>query len=166
MKLQGVLNGNRKDHRGFTLMEVLIVLTIIVITIVGSTALYKSLQTSGQLNEQTSAIIQALRTAQFRALEGIGDTSHGVYFDNNAQGDDRLIVYQGDSYASRNPASDSIEVFPSSVSLTLSLSTSTPEIIFARQTGIPSASGTVILTLTGHGSRSIVVNRLGMVEEE
>ncbi len=166
MKSQEVSSGSTHDRRGFTLMELLIVCTIILITIVGSTALYRNVQTSGQLNEQTSAIIQSLRTAHVHAFEGIGDTPHGVYFDINPTGDDRLVIYQGASYASRIQASDSINTFPSSVSLTLNLSTSTPEIVFDRQSGIPSATGTVVLTLIGHGSRSIVINRLGMVEEE
>ncbi len=158
-------NFHAPKSAGFTLIELLIAITIIGVTIIGSISMYTRLQVSAQLNEQTTRVIGALRTAQTRALEGIGGASHGVYANINQAGADSIVIYQGPSYAARVQDADLIENFPESIFLSLQLSTTTPEILFARSTGIPNATGTVIIELSNIGSRTVGINKLGISEE-
>ncbi|MBI4273037.1 prepilin-type N-terminal cleavage/methylation domain-containing protein [Candidatus Uhrbacteria bacterium] len=164
MKSQEVLRGS--GPIGFTLVELLVALTIISMTIVGSISLYGRLQVSAQLNEQSRRIISALRTAHMYALSGIGGTSHGIYFDIDPDGSDRVVVYQGSSYATRVQDADLVENFPASLALSLQLSPSATEIIFSRPTGAVNATGTITLTLSAADTRVISVNRLGITDDQ
>jgi len=147
------------------LIELLVVLTIFLLLIVGSFSLFRSTQVSAHLNEQSNTLIHALRSAHIQSLYGQGNNSHGVYFTTAPGGEEQIIRYTGTSYAGRITGSEIPYTFPSSIDLTLQLSTTTPEIVYARNTGAPSATGTIILDLAGIGSRTISINRLGAVDE-
>lgn len=150
---------------GFTLIELLIVLAIFLLLSVGSFSLFRNVQVSTHLNEQSRALINALRSAQILSLYGKGYSSHGMYVTTGEGGATQIIQYQGASYASRATGSEIPYTFPLSITLTRQMSTTTPEIIFNRNTGMPSATGSIVLDLAGVGSRTISINRLGAVEE-
>ena len=66
--------------KGFTFIELLIVIAIVLVLVVASAPIYGNLQVSAQLNESTSLIIQTLRTAKARSIAGINNDIHGVSF--------------------------------------------------------------------------------------
>ncbi|MBI4250069.1 prepilin-type N-terminal cleavage/methylation domain-containing protein [Candidatus Uhrbacteria bacterium] len=165
MKSRETSRDNGRGGTGFTLIELLVVLTIFLLLIVGSISLFRSTQVSAHLNEQSNALIHALRSADIESLYGRHNNSHGLYFTAAPGGEEQIIRYTGTSYAGRVAGSEITYTFPSSIDLSLQLSTTTPEIVFARNTGVPSATGTILLDLAGIGSRTISVNRLGAVDE-
>ncbi|MBI2484163.1 prepilin-type N-terminal cleavage/methylation domain-containing protein [Candidatus Uhrbacteria bacterium] len=165
MKSREASSARIEQSRGFTLVELVIVLSIFLLLTVGSFSLFRNLQVSTNLNEQSAALIHALRAAQAQSLYGKGDNDHGIFFTAAPDGEEQIVSYEGPSHAARVPGSEVIYLFPSSIALSRQLSTSTPEIVFARNTGAPSATGTITLDLDGVGSRTISLNRLGTVEE-
>ncbi len=156
-------------QKGFTLIELLVVISIIIILSVAAIPVYGNLQVSAQLNENTSQIIQAIRTARERSVAGYNNRQHGVYFNINASSDNKYILYQGSSYATREAGYDRETILGSSLSISandFTFTGSDVDINFSKGLGVPDNTGTIILTHDVSGTRSIILNDLGIVEED
>src|SRR3989344_2929313 len=101
IKQNNNINKFKKNNTGFTIIELLIVLGISIILATAAAPLYGSLQVSAQLNENSSLIIQSLRTARERSIAGYNNIQHGVFFDINTGAVDSYTLYQGSSYVAR-----------------------------------------------------------------
>jgi prepilin-type N-terminal cleavage/methylation domain-containing protein len=152
--------------KGFTIIELLIVITITLILAAASVPIYGNLQVSAQLNENSAQIIQALRTAREYSVAGFNNVQHGVFFEINPDSDDRYILYQGSTYATRNSSYDRAVTLDSSLTLSTSLTGGANEVNFSKGLGTPIQIGTITLTHDASGSKVIVVNSFGMVEEQ
>ncbi len=148
---------------GFTVIELLVVIGIAVVLAAAAAPLYGNLQVSVQLNENISQIIQTTRSARENSFSRLNNSSHGVYFEINPSGNDRFILYQGDSYAARDASHDRAVILDPSLSLSTTLSGN--EVNFSKGLAVPNATGTVTISHDVKGSRTMAVNRLGMVEE-
>lgn len=86
-------------RRGFTLMEILIVLGIFAVLAVASFPLYSNIQTQSTRQSAVDDVADALRLsiAQFRA----DGSPRGVLFEPHA-----VTTYTGDSYTSRDAQYD------------------------------------------------------------
>jgi prepilin-type N-terminal cleavage/methylation domain-containing protein len=155
---------NSDRSKGFTLVELLIVIGITLVLASATIPIYGNLQVSGQLNDTEDRIIQTLRTAQGRSEARLNNSSHGVYFEINTSRADRYILYQGDSYATRDTSYDRAET--PSASITFSTTLSGSDVSFSKGLGAPNATGTITLTHDIQGTRSVVINSLGTVEAQ
>ncbi len=153
----------RRGQSGFTLVELLLVIAIMLALAVAAAPLYGNIHPSTQLNDNIAQIIQTTRIARERSFSRFNNSSHGVYFEINPSGDDKLILYQGNSYALRDAGYD--REVPLSSSLSLSTTLPGNEIHFSKGFGIPNATGTVTLTHETRGARIMGINDFGMVEE-
>lgn len=77
---------------GFTLLELLIVISLIGLLAFIATPIYATMQKNVALKNELLITIDALRTAQYRSMISMGNYSHGVYFNR-----DGFYVY-GDSW--------------------------------------------------------------------
>lgn len=157
-------------RKGFTIIELLVVIGISIILAAAAAPLYNGLQVTAQLNDNTSLIIQTLRTAREQSLAGYNNARHGVYFDNNVGSVSSYILYQGDSYATRQTSYDRQMFFDpalivSSTDFVL-INVADIDINFARGTGVPNNIGTLQLIHDVNGGRSILLNAIGSVEEQ
>jgi prepilin-type N-terminal cleavage/methylation domain-containing protein len=131
-------------RRGFTLWEVLVSICI-GLTLLSAATLttYRFLQ-NRQLETVSNNLVSYLRTAEARALQSEGNSSHGVSLTSG-----KLTLFQGASYSARTAAYDVVWIFPSYITYS-----GISEVVFAKQTGTPSVSGTVTVT---NGIKSNVV---------
>ncbi len=148
-------------NKGFTLVELLVVIAITLLLAAATVPIYGSLQVSSQLNENTSQIVQNLRTARERSVARLNNAQHGIYFTTNS-----YTLYQGSSYASRSSTYDRGVTLDPALSFSLPGGALTYDINFSKGLGVPNAIGTISLTHDVTGSRQIIINNLGMVEEE
>jgi len=154
--------------KGFTLIELLIVIGIITILAAVSVPIYGSLQVKAQLDETTSQVIQALRSAREESIAGYNNVAHGVFFDINLGGNDYYIIYQGDSYDTRNTSYDKETMLESALSFVNSsfvLNGANVDVNFSKGLGKPNNTGSINLVHDVVGSRVINVNTVGKVEE-
>jgi prepilin-type N-terminal cleavage/methylation domain-containing protein len=150
---------------GFTLIELLIVLAVTLLLALVSAPIYGNLQVSAQLNENTSELIQTIRTARTRAAARVNNAQHGVYF-NITGGDDQYILYQGASYATRTSTYDRVETLDGALALSASLTGGAVDLNFSRGLGLPSVTGTLTLTHITSGTRTVNINSYALVEEQ
>jgi len=92
----------------------------------------------------TETMVSYLRAAEQRALASEGNVSHGVSLAGG-----NLTMFRGASYATRQTAYDTIMPYPSYITFT-----GVTEVVFAKQTGVPSATGTITVN---NGVRTAII---------
>jgi len=153
--------------KGFTLIELLIVIGITLLLVAAVAPIYGNLQVSSQLNENSAQIIQSLRIARERSVSGVNNAQHGVYFEANVSPEqDKYVLYQGLSYDERIAVYDREVILDKSLNFSLPGGVAEYEINFTKGLGVPNNTGMIILTHDVQGARQIIINNLGMVEED
>jgi|SRR3989338_6683373 len=137
---------------GFTLLEVLLAISVVAIIAGIGIPVYQSFQVRNDLDLAVNAVAQSLRRSQLLSQAVEGDMTWGVYV-----GDNKITIFKGASYAGRDVNFD--EAFDLSNVITPS---GNQEIIFNKLTGWPQNTGSLILT-TVNDSKTITINAKGLV---
>lgn len=140
--------------KGFTLIEILLSITLISIIAGIGIPIYQSFQNRNSLNLATEGFVQLLRRAQTLSRAVDGDTSWGVYIASNT-----ITLFQGLDFTNRNADFDELFDISSSVSIT-----GLQEIVFSKFSGEPQSVGTTILTSLNNETKTITINTEGSIE--
>ena len=149
------------NQQGITFLELLLVIAIIVVLAAAATPIYSNFQPQSQLNGSVSQIVQSLRTGVEFSKARYNNAGHGLYLEINP-GNDRVILYQGDSYATRDSSYDRIITMDPPITLSSSLPGN--EVNFTKGTGYPNNTGTIVIAHSAAGSRSITINAYGVID--
>jgi prepilin-type N-terminal cleavage/methylation domain-containing protein len=146
----------KNRQAGFTLLEVLLVVTMIGMLSAFSYPVYNNLFIKNDYNIATTTVVQSLRRAQMLSQSTDGDLPWGVYLQSGS-----VTIFQGTSYVGvRDKSRD--EVF--SVSTAISFADGDTEVVFNEFTGDLPAAKTIRLKITSTGEfRDVMVNGKGMV---
>ncbi len=88
----------KEKQKGFTLMELMIVVTLIIL-LGGITVHYTySLLQRQIVQNQGRTFVVVLRDVQSRAIKGLGDSDWGIYID-----EDHYIIFKGSSFNTGDP---------------------------------------------------------------
>ena len=140
------------DRRGLTVLEVLLTLGILgVVTMVG-TPIYLGLKNRHEVNTAATILAQTLRRAQMLSQAMDGDTSWGVAIQAG-----KIILFQGNSYAQRQPAEDEEYLIASGL-VVGGLS----EVVFTKLTGQTLTTGQISFQGDNY-QRLITINDQGIV---
>lgn len=141
-------------RRGFTLAELLVVIGITLIVSAVSIPLYSYFQGFQTLESARENVLAQVQQARLRAVAGLSQSNHGLYFDN-----DSYTLYQGDSYASRDQGEDESYQLPDNI-----VFSGLNEINFIQKTGVPSSEGILVLTNTVNNEiREINIRSNGLI---
>lgn len=145
-------------EQGFTLIEMMLVVGLLFLVISGSVMLYSNLLPLTDLHEASFIVKQQLRKARELSINGYNNTSHGVYVDR-IQG--LIIIYQGDSYGTRETSKD----MSTSISSSLEIESTFPgdDVNFNKWMGMPDKVGQVIVSHRNVGTAEVELNRIGVV---
>jgi prepilin-type N-terminal cleavage/methylation domain-containing protein len=142
----------RQERQGFTIIELIVVLGIMVILIGVAMPYYSTSQMHADLDVAAASIVQDLRQAQIMSQSVSGDGTWGV-----SVGPGSIVLFQGSSYAARNTSYDQITSIASNI-----VPSGATEIVFSRMDGLPLATGSFTLT-SNSLSRVISVNSQGLI---
>lgn len=147
------------NTKGFTLIEVTIVVAILAL--IGSTSVFFTAAHLKQasLESQRRLLVTALQTARSNAMNNIQESPHGVaIYPSGIKG---YVLFVGQNYSGRQVKHDTafIETYP------VTISTSSPaEIIFSQLSGDANYEGKVILNNTNqNSSTSVTINHEGKI---
>lgn len=150
--------------KGFTLIELILVLAIMIILMVFLFMNVFDFFAESSLTETAKSLVFALRSTRDKAMAQEGGTSWGIRFDNPSDGtDDTYAIFSGSSYSASNVISR--ETLPSNVEFTTPSSGSVLDVIFQQITGSttpvnislrsrtkPSLTSTISVSLLGEVS--------------
>ena len=134
-------------RRGFTLIEVLVVMGVIAIATTFSIPAYRTYQARNDLNLATEQTLQGLARAKLLSQSAKEDSVWGFFVPSGA-------LYKGQSYAERDSTRDEMYPMPSSVTVSGTIL----EVSYSKLEGRPSATGSIILTAVDGQQRIITIS--------
>ncbi|MGH7926329.1 MAG: pilus assembly FimT family protein [Candidatus Binatia bacterium] len=145
--------------RGFTLIEILIGMAVLVILLGIITLRFGPLRGQADTNAASGHVLSALQLARNRTLASLGDTQHGVHFEPN-----QFVLFSGATY---DPAASDNEVneVPNGVEIyDISLGGGV-DVIFDRVSGTTNNAGDISVRLIEDPSatRTISILPSGLV---
>lgn len=139
---------------GFTLLEILLVIGVVVILAGISMPIYQSFQVKADLGASAQSLVQNLRQAWIFSKAMKNDSSWGIYLETG-----KIVLFKGSSYASRDSSFDEETVISDSISLS-----GMNEIVFSKLSGLPQTTGSMTLTSSDNSTSTIIINSQGMIE--
>lgn len=154
--------------RGFTVVELIVVIFITIVLVSATIPIYGSLQVKAQLNETSAQLVQNLRWARENSISRYNNSAYGVFLNLTAN-PNFYTIYQGSSYLSREVTSDRVNILDNSILIKnkdLNLNDGNIDINFSAGLGKPNNIGSFNLRHSVNGtSTTISINNLGKVEE-
>lgn len=142
---------------GFTLLETLIVVSVVVLLISLSLVDWRYFQDRSELKNSVNEVLSLLKLAQSRTLAFEQSSQWGVYFDDSLD-PHRYILFKGVSYSGRDQAFDEIHNLPKRIKFSqLGLEGGGKEVVFERLDGTTKNFGTISLWLATNHSQTETV---------
>ncbi len=157
------LRGFKRRTKGFTLPELTVVVTIMVILLAIGLPSFRSFQQNSGLANLAENIRSALYLAQNKTLANESDQNYGVFFDDNFP--QRYVLFEGSSYASRDINFDQVHLlYPTTEFSQIDFSGS-KETTFRPVNGETERAGFVTVRLKSQPLRTqtVYVDSLGIV---
>ncbi|MBI2050167.1 MAG: type II secretion system protein [Candidatus Staskawiczbacteria bacterium] len=92
-----------KLSRGFTLIEIIVVITVLAILIAVSIVSFYSIQKKSALDNGFEEFVSALKLVQNKTLSSESNSQYGVYLDSSVL-PNKYVLFKGASYALRDVA--------------------------------------------------------------
>jgi type II secretory pathway pseudopilin PulG len=151
---------NLDYKKGFSLIEMLVIIGILVILISMSASALLLFRKESDLSNNAEEIVSALRRAQNKSLASEAGGHYGVYFNSS-----QYILFKGEDYVSRDSSFDEINELPNNIEIYEIDLAGGNEIVFDRITGITNRSGNVSLRLKDNPAKteSVYIDGSGRV---
>ena len=139
-------------HRGIGVLEFVLVAGILAFIVTLLAGSLQNLRSRHNLQEAAVQIIGMVHEARSRTLAGTDNLQYGVHFESG-----KATLFQGATYISNATTNDDFTL-SSAVELNpISVTGVANDVVFARVTGFPSATGTVTVRLKKNGTDTVVV---------
>jgi prepilin-type N-terminal cleavage/methylation domain-containing protein len=139
-----------QNKKGFSLMEILIVLAIMAIL---GTLTFMSLSKASpekMLQKESAIILSQINEARLKTLSGTKNTEYGIHFASSS-----ITVFEGKVFPS---ATSTVYTLSNPISISqISLTGNVTHFYFKKLTGEPTATGTITIR-NNNGSTTKVLN--------
>lgn len=158
----------RRTVRGFTLIEGLVVIAILLISVLILAPILSDSVVKKDVQSASDQGVDALREAQSNVMTGKNNLAYGVHFEAT-----KLVVFQGHTYSSgaSTNVTTSLSGRLSITSVTLTGGACTVatgvgncEVHFAVRRGIPTETGTIVFSDGGTITKTVTINAAGMID--
>ena len=135
-----------KKNFGFTLIELVIIITFLAILGTISFSSLKIFRTKSELDNSFEEMVNVLRRAQSKTLVSEGLSQYGIYFDNSTT-PHQFVLFKGQDYASRDIPFDEVYNLPLNVEIYEINLNGKEEVVFNKVTGDTNQSGEIYIRL-------------------
>jgi len=150
----------RENLRGFTLIEIIVVISIAMLVTVIAYTSFSNLNRSQALDKELLSVVSILNEARSLTLSSKNDSQYGVHFEV-----DKVVLFTGSVYTSGASTNISTNLNPA-VSITAIALGGGSDVVFQRLSGNANQTGTVTLTLKASPgtSRTVTIFATGIIE--
>ncbi|MBI4836247.1 MAG: prepilin-type N-terminal cleavage/methylation domain-containing protein [Candidatus Abawacabacteria bacterium] len=141
-----------KKKSGFTIVELLLSVAVIMIFAGVTLPLYYRLQIQSDLDTTVHTLVRSIRRAQILAQAVKEDSKWGIRMNVG-----EITIFKGNSYAGRDSDFDEVFAIPTTVAFS-----GLQEVTFAKFTGKPQQTGTITCS-TSNANKSITLNAKGIL---
>ena len=143
---------------GYTVIELLVIVALNILVAGFIFTGFVNYSNEQRFNTTVSEIKSHFKETRQKTTAAETNSQFGIYFATSS-----LIVFEGPSY-SNTKLENVIYRYPD-FSISPQLSASTSAVVFARLTGKPSATGTIMISNSRSGSvRNLVITNSGLIE--
>ena len=145
---------------GFTVIEILAVITIIFILSVISFNVFLNLNTDQAWSGDVEQIIETLRLARNQTLSSKNASQYGVHFSSS-----KITIFTGALYNSDAPTNQDFPFSSGGTIVSLNLISGGSDIVFNRLTGEVDDYGTLVVSSSKLSkTKTITVYKTGLIE--
>jgi len=144
------------NYKGFTLVELLVIVGILVILATISVSVFRFFQRESDLNNNAEETINILRLAQSKTLASEGASQYGVYFDTSVS-PHQYILFKGSDFATRDASFDEIYELSNTVEIYEINLGGGNEVVFNRLTGETNQPGNITLRLKTDPTKNRII---------
>ena len=145
-------------QKGITLWEILLAIAIVGVLAVIVLPGFSKIRKIQILKSTTEDIVSVIGQARSQTLASLNSSAYGVHFETN-----RVILFTGTSFSSDATSNQITNLISPATISSISLSNSGADLYFNRLSGLPSATGTIMLTLPSVTSKTITISASGSV---
>lgn len=143
------------NQRGFTLLEVLLSVAIIVMLAGLSLPVFTSFNNRNDVDLATQSLTDALRRAQVYARGVKADDQWGVNVQTGT-----ITVFKGANFSARDTNYDEVTATPTTL-----VPSGITEVTFAKNSATPSTSGSIVLNSSlVNQTKTVTINAKGTVD--
>ncbi len=143
----------RKSQSAFTLIELLLVISIVLIIGTFSVIFFSRFLTQNAVANTQDQLIGQLRKAQIYAMTGKQNSAWSINYNSNT-----ITLYIGTTFPGHNTAFDEKFTVNSNISVT-----GITDVNFARMTGLPTPTTSAIAITNGTNIKTININTQGVI---
>jgi len=138
--------------RGFTLMEVLIAIGIVIVltTLVGFS--FSAYRKSSDVTAVTDSLLSYLKEARADTLSSKSDSSWGVHIETS-----RIVIFKGASFTNGAPGNRQTTLPNTTQISSISLTGGGSDVLFKRLTGETDQNGTIVIQSVADSSVTSIV---------
>lgn len=146
--------------KGFTIIEFLIVISIIVILVSMSVGAFSQFYKGNILEGEAQTILSIFESAKAKTLLSKGDSNYGVHLEA-----DKVTLFKGSTYSDLDPDNE-VYILSTKATLTSVIDGGGSDIIYIRLTGEVISNGTTTISLVSDGSqfKELVITKTGIIE--
>ncbi|MEI7809930.1 MAG: prepilin-type N-terminal cleavage/methylation domain-containing protein [bacterium] len=145
--------------KGFTIVEMLIVIVIIGILVAIVLPSFSAMRQNQALKNTVSDVVSSLDKARSQTLASLNSSEYGVHFQSN-----KIVIFKGTSYSANDANNTSINVTSPATLSSISLTGGASDIYFARLSGTPNVTGTIVVSVSSNQSltKTITISATGI----
>lgn len=149
-----------KQSRGFSGLEILLSIAILVIAATILTSAFSQFRASSLLVETEATIKGIVHDARARTLGSESNNQYGVHFETT-----QVVLFLGNIY-NASASTNEIYILPVGITISSVGLVFGNEVVFARLTGLPSTTGTITFQLIRDSAqtKTITILSSGIVE--
>lgn len=141
--------------RGFTLIEIILVIAIVLIISVPTASFYSNFMYRSAVRDASDTLKGALGEARNAAMSGKAHCSWGVKYQSSS-----IIIFCGDSYSGRDSKYDTVFALNNKLDIS-----GLDELVFAYPSGLPNETLSNISIAWGNGNqKTFSINEEGSIQ--
>ena len=150
-----------KMRKGFTLLELIVVMAVMsILLVISLTSLY-SLNTSQAFKQDVIAVVSALRQARALTIASYDNSQYGVHVETS-----RAVLFKGNSYSVSDPENVTYPLHQF-VQVNVVLTGGENDVIFQRLSGNTTQSGTITMFPEDNSASSVInIFSTGIIEKQ